>query len=360
MLVAGAFLALAWGRGAAWVVSVVWLIAALFFLFAGEKKTGKRWEWIKLSADIAGFLGAVLTMSHPGFWILAWMWITYLLASALLVQDWREILLIMAVCGAASWGKHTVAGEWNWAMCLLLGLVSLAAVWQRNQMEQRIERLSRQGVLYRAEAQASREAERERIANDFHDGPLQSFISLQMGLQVVQRQMRKNPEVGLKELENLQELYKTQVSELRDFIQSIRIEKMAPADLTFSVRSLVDRFERETGIASGVTGTAELDGAQETAVQLLQIVREALANVRKHAAATAVAVSLDSADAFLNIRIEDNGRGYPFEGTFSLDELDRQQLGPASIRRRVRLLDGELELESMPGQGTSLRIRVPR
>jgi signal transduction histidine kinase len=61
----------------------------------------------------------------------------------------------------------------------------------------------------------------------------------------------------------------------------------------------------------------------------------------------------------LEIAVEDNGSGFPFGGTFSLDELEQLRLGPISIKRRVRMLGGDLVLESKPGQGAKLEIRVP-
>ena len=57
--------------------------------------------------------------------------------------------------------------------------------------------------------------------------------------------------------------------------------------------------------------------------------------------------------------MEDNGEGFPFTGSFSLEELELLRLGPASIKRRVKVLEGDLALESGPGRGSKLAIRVP-
>jgi len=61
----------------------------------------------------------------------------------------------------------------------------------------------------------------------------------------------------------------------------------------------------------------------------------------------------------LEVVVEDNGSGLPFSGTFSLEELELLHLGPLSIRRRVRMLGGDLAITSNPGQGAKLEIRVP-
>jgi signal transduction histidine kinase len=57
--------------------------------------------------------------------------------------------------------------------------------------------------------------------------------------------------------------------------------------------------------------------------------------------------------------IDDDGAGFAFSGSFNLDELDLLRLGPASIKRRVRSLGGELSIESRPGHGAGLKIRIP-
>src|SRR5215469_14636916 len=93
-------------------------------------------------------------------------------------------------------------------------------------------------------------------------------------------------------------------------------------------------------------------------LELLQIVREALYNVQKHSAATRVAVSIAKSDNALEIGIEDNGGGFPFSGKYTLDELELLRLGPMSIKRRVRTLGGQMTLDSKPGQGAGLKIRL--
>jgi len=91
----------------------------------------------------------------------------------------------------------------------------------------------------------------------------------------------------------------------------------------------------------------------------LQIVRETLNNIQKHSGATRIALSIGMNNHRIEIKAEDNGSGFPFSGTFSLDELELLRLGPVSIKRRVRMLGGELQLDSKPGQGASLQIRIP-
>jgi signal transduction histidine kinase len=97
----------------------------------------------------------------------------------------------------------------------------------------------------------------------------------------------------------------------------------------------------------------------EVSLEVLQIVREALNNILKHSGATRVAISAARVDQQMQISVEDNGEGFPFTGAFSLEELELLRLGPTSIKRRVKVLEGDLDLESGPGRGSKLAIRVP-
>jgi len=96
-----------------------------------------------------------------------------------------------------------------------------------------------------------------------------------------------------------------------------------------------------------------------SSTDLLQVIREALNNIQKHSSASRVTVTLERTDGWLTVTVVDDGTGFPFVGRFSLDEMDSLLIGPASIKSRVRAMNGQLEVESRPGTGSTLRIRVP-
>jgi len=72
-----------------------------------------------------------------------------------------------------------------------------------------------------------------------------------------------------------------------------------------------------------------------------------------------VAVTMEKTDRALEISIDDNGHGYSFAGTYSLEELELLRLGPVSLQRRARALNAEMQLESRPGRGAGLKLRIP-
>jgi two-component system sensor histidine kinase DegS len=230
---------------------------------------------------------------------------------------------------------------------------------QKQLIQDRLSSALRRSVLSRSEAELARESERQRIAADFHDGPLQSFISFQMRLEIIRRMLERNPDVALEELLQLQELGRAQVTELRSFVRHMQPLEVTAQTLPATIRESVEHFERDSGI------TAELFvgnlGALSDAVapDLLQIVREALNNVRKHSRASHVTITIETVAGIVHVTVEDDGSGFPFSGSYNLDELELLRLGPRSIKRRVRTLNGELSIDSRPSSGASLRIRVP-
>jgi two-component system nitrate/nitrite sensor histidine kinase NarX len=89
-------------------------------------------------------------------------------------------------------------------------------------------------------------------------------------------------------------------------------------------------------------------------------VQEALVNVRKHSRAEHVKVELTANTSSWLLVIEDDGRGFEFSGRFSQTELDEARRGPVVLKERVRLINAQLTIESNPGRGSRLEIRVPQ
>src|SRR5205823_6224145 len=209
-------------------------------------------------------------------------------------------------------------------------------------------------------AEKSGEQERMRIASDFHDGPLQSFISLQMRLEILRKLLDRDINAGLQELKQLQVLAQSQIRDLRAFLHSMRPADVDGANLVATARRTAETFQKETGIPVTFLGTTTPVGLpQEMTSEVLQMLRESLHNVQKHAGATRVAVSMEKTDRGLEISVDDNGHGFSFAGTYSLEELELLRLGPASLKRRARSLNAEMLLESRPGRGAGLKFRIP-
>jgi len=200
--------------------------------------------------------------------------------------------------------------------------------------------------------------ERGRFARELHDGAIQSLIGVEMQLDVLRRQAaQQTPEVN-SELSRIQQLLREEVLKLRELMQEMKSFEVDSGRLLGFLTDTVERFRRETGIsAEFISEAKEIELPQKVCRELARIVQESLVNVRKHSGAHNVLVRLAHRGGALQLSVEDDGKGFPFSGRLSKEELDGK--GPAVIRDRVRLLAGELTIESNPGHGARLEVRIP-
>jgi signal transduction histidine kinase len=204
-------------------------------------------------------------------------------------------------------------------------------------------------------------AERARVARELHDGAVQSLIAVEMQVDVLRRQAESSPEVVGGELDRIQGLLREEVLKLRELMQQMKSIDVDARRFLNVVRDAVERFERETGISARfVTDVEKLEMPDKVCREFLRIVQEGLVNVRKHSTARHALVRLSSSSSEWCLTLEDDGKGFPFSGRMSHDELEQIGKGPTIIRERVRLIEGGLTVESNPGLGTRLEIRVPR
>lgn len=340
---------------------VVYAVGAFFELRLDSPVRAR----IALMADVAffGFWSWLVASGYMGWPAAGWMSAAlcgYAVASAAMLHDTLRTILVAAVLALLSAlfaPRNEMEMVW---VAIATGGIATGFSFHKRYLDRRLSNTLRHNVIIRSQAQGAREAERERIAADFHDGPLQSFISFQMRLEIIKKLLgRGDSSTAGEELRELQDLCKSQVSELRSFVRSMRPTDDG-ASLPASLSRMVDQFQRDTGISATFSGGELHDPAEtEVSLELIQIVRETLNNIQKHSGATRVALSVGVRDQRIELKAEDNGSGFPFSGAFTLDELELLRLGPVSIKRRVRMLGGELQLESRPGQGASMHIRIP-
>jgi signal transduction histidine kinase len=203
--------------------------------------------------------------------------------------------------------------------------------------------------------------ERARFARELHDGAVQSLISVEMQVDVLRRQSSSKPERTPEELARIQGLLREEVLKLRELMQQMKSLDVDSKKLLALLADTVERFQRETGIAARfVSEVVELDMPQHICRELARIVQEGLVNVRKHSKAQKVLVRLGANDGKWSMVIEDDGSGFPFSGRFTQAELDTLGKGPVVIKERVRLIAGELTIESNPGRGSRLEISIPQ
>src|ERR1041385_3647980 len=239
------------GFGQNWVTALIaaYTVYSLGAVFALRYETTAA-AATALVADATNF--AIWTWQAPGAWQPA-LACGYLLGSTVLLHDllragitFAGALFIALILPAGP------AGNLVWTVVASGGAAAAVGLYKRY-LEERMSATLRHNVMIRSQAQLAREAERQRIAADFHDGPLQSFISFQMRLEVIRKLMLRDPEAATRELHQLQELCQAQVADLRGFVRSMR-----PADegmgLAASLSRMAELFQRDTGIATTFSG----------------------------------------------------------------------------------------------------------
>ncbi len=202
--------------------------------------------------------------------------------------------------------------------------------------------------------------ERDRISRDLHDGVSQTLASLGMQLNVLGRVSVTDPGRGVEGIERLQRIVKQEQDELRRFVRTLKPVRVPAAELNRWLLAHCIQFQQETGIDVELMADPVEDKLPEGVCrEVFLIVREALHNVRKHAGARHVLVRLRLEEEQLRLVVDDDGRGFPFAGTYTQRALEEQGLMPVSIGEHTRALGGALTIDSTPGNGATLRVDIP-
>ena len=203
--------------------------------------------------------------------------------------------------------------------------------------------------------------ERSHLARELHDGVIQSLVALDMHIEVLRRKLEAQQSEATEPLTQIQKQLREEVINVRELMQQIRPVPVDSKDIVGHLMDLAERFRRDTSIdARFATDLTDVSLAPRQARELVRIVQEALVNIRKHSGARTVVLRLAAADDGLVLTVDDDGRGFQFEGRLNLDELDAARRGPVVIKERVRVLGGTMRIDSAPGRGSRLEIFVPR
>ncbi len=203
---------------------------------------------------------------------------------------------------------------------------------------------------------AAAESERYRWARELHDDTLQSLSALRIGLSVAGRS---------EELATIKQALAQAVGQLEESIANLRalITDLRPASLDelgvqAAVEALAERSARR-GIDVDVSidlayeqGRATTRHSPEVETALYRIVQEALTNAAKHGRAKRAVVEIHEDDATVRLSVSDDGDGFDLNAA-------RDGFGLLGMQERIALLGGELQVESTPGQGTTIEARIP-
>jgi signal transduction histidine kinase len=241
------------------------------------------------------------------------------------------------------------------AFSLALGLWITSIAEKSTERQLLIDQLeSAQEQLAALSRDAGAAGERERLAREIHDTIAQDLTGLVLTAQRGLRELKAgNSAAAEKQLGLLEENARNALTETRALVASGAAVGVDGGGLAIALRRLAERFERETGILVTVEAddTAALDRDGE--VVLLRCAQEALANVRKHSAAHAAALTLAARGGQVDLSITDDGGGFDPAAPSS-------GFGLAGLRERLALVRGTLAVTAAPGGGTTLIATLPR
>lgn len=195
-------------------------------------------------------------------------------------------------------------------------------------------------------------AERQRLSLEIHDTIAQGFTSIVMLLEAAEADVARDPDNAKRMMGLARRTARENLSEARSLVATLSGAGIAEGALPDVIRRLVDRFAEEMGLSASMVLLGEprpLGAAEE--VVLLRACQESLANVRKHAAARSVEVSLEFRPSGVALTVADDGRGFDVEFA--------DGFGLHGMHDRVTQIGGTLNVVTAPGAGTKVEVAIP-
>lgn len=232
----------------------------------------------------------------------------------------------------------------------LLHIVRFQEVEKARQKEQRkITKMITHSIL------SAQENERKRISRELHDGIGQSLYSILIQTEVLKTSLEiEESSPAENQMEELQESIRHTIEDIRDLSVELRPSALDDIGLVAALRNYVRLYGQKFGIQVVLTIEGDsglLPSAHEIA--FYRIIQEALINAAKYSQTEVVEVKLKVEDPAAELQIQDYGVG------FELTQEQRQGVGIYSMEERVNILQGEFEIESVPGKGTYIAVKVP-
>lgn len=199
-------------------------------------------------------------------------------------------------------------------------------------------------------------AERTRLSRDIHDTVAQGLSSIR--LLALAGARRAHPDER-RTLEQIGELAGTSLVDVRRIVAALAPAELVDQPLAAALGRLLERLEAETGMRTRLVVDASLPAlSADVDVALLRTAQSALANVRRHAVAESVVVSLIDAGDTVRLDIVDDGRGFDVDA-WARNAPESASYGLRFMRARLRELGGGLDVEGAPGEGTAVSAHLP-
>lgn len=204
--------------------------------------------------------------------------------------------------------------------------------------------------LYEQAEQTAITAERSRLARELHDAVTQTLFSANLIADVIPRIWRRNPEEGLQNLEELRQLTRGALAEMRTLLLEMRPESLQRSDIKSLLTQLADAFIGRVRVPVSLVIQGDCELTHEVKLVFYRVAQEALNNIAKHSGARQVELHLECQPAQMNLLIKDDGLG------FETSSITPDHLGIAIMHERASSIGACLAIESQLGQGTRVEL----
>ena len=208
-----------------------------------------------------------------------------------------------------------------------------------------------------SDIQVTQEDERRRLARELHDGVIQSLTTLVDDLEQF-RSRHSIMQAVDENVDNWHSLAHSSLLTLRQALGELRKTTGGDFDFMAGVLTLLKSMQTAGYLITFACHDWPSPLSGEYAINLYYVLREALLNICKHAAASSIAVSLSKGENCLHMHISDDGIGMSTVCATVSSAQDWHQ-GLRGLRERVALLGGQVSIESMPAQGTNVQVDLP-
>jgi signal transduction histidine kinase len=224
-----------------------------------------------------------------------------------------------------------------------------------------IEQKMRDSIYYYLQkVMVAQEEERKRISRDLHDNTAQSLLLFihKLDAEITDPKNRSSKHFKQKLLE-LNSMARDVLEDIRGYAQDLRPAILDHMGLISALEWMGDKLTAESGIEV-VVQSKELKCQlpHEAELLLFRMAQEAFANIKRHSGASRVAVTLESENDRMRMIIIDNGKGFKVPALLG-DLSNSDKLGLLGMQERAQLLGGTMKIQSEPGGGTTITIKIP-
>ena len=204
------------------------------------------------------------------------------------------------------------------------------------------------------------EETRKKLARDLHDGPTQSIAAIAMRVNFARRLIERDPRETANELFKIEELARRTTKEIRQMLFTLRPLILESSGLVSAIEQLAIKMKEAHD--QDVLFEASEDSAKGLSLKkqglIFSIIEEAVNNARKHAQSKQIKVEMHRQEDILIVMIEDDGNGFDLEKVVARYEQG-ESLGLINLQERAELVNGNLQIDTAPGNGTRITLTIP-